>query len=155
MTTAPKLLSLLLFTLSVLTVSAAEHPYNETADAKAEIKQAEATATNTPIVLVFGANWCPDCLALNKAMTRGASAALLSQDFKIVKIDVGHFDKNKDVAQTYDVPLEKGIPAVAIISPENQVLYVTKEGELSNARKMSDDGIYQFFKRVTASAKAK
>lgn len=151
-----KMLRLLLFMLSVTAAAtAAEHPYNESADAKADIKQAEATATNTPIVLVFGANWCPDCLALSKAMTHGASAALLSRDFKIVKVDVGHFNKNKDVAQTYGVPLEKGIPAVAIISPQNQVLYVTKEGELANARRMSDDGIYQFFKRVTASAKPK
>jgi protein disulfide-isomerase len=88
-------------------------------------------------------------------MTQGASATLLSRDFKIVKVDVGHFDKNKDVAETYGVPLKKGIPAVALISPKNQVLYVTQEGELANARRMSDDGIYQFFKRVTASANAK
>jgi protein disulfide-isomerase len=150
-----KFLHLLFFALSVAVATAAEHPYNETADAKAEIKQAQATATNTPIILVFGANWCPDCLALNKAMTQGASAPLLSRDFKMIKIDVGRFDKNKDVAESYGVPLEKGIPAVAIISPKNEVLYVTKEGELANARRMSDDGIYQFFKHVTASAKTK
>jgi protein disulfide-isomerase len=155
MTTAPKFLHLLFFALSVTVATAAEHPYNETTDAKADIKQAEATATNKPLVLVFGANWCPDCLALNKAMTQGASAKLLSQDFRIVKVDVGHFDKNKDVAESYGVPLKKGIPTVAIVSPKNEVLYVTKEGELSNARRMSDDGIYQFFKRVTAPAKTK
>lgn len=146
---------LLVFTLSVFTATAAEHPYNETADAKADIQQALATATNTPIILVFGANWCPDCLALDIAMTHGASATLLSRDFKIVKIDVGHRDKNMDLAERYGAPLQKGIPAVSIISPNNQVLYVTKEGELSHARKMSDDGIYEFFKRVTTSAKAK
>lgn len=150
-----KLLNVLFLTLSVAVAGAAEHPYNENADAKADIKQALATGANTPIVLVFGANWCPDCLALHKAMEHGASASLLTQDFRIISVDVGHFDKNKDVAESYGVPLEKGIPAVAIISSKNQVLYVTKEGELANARSMSDDGIYQFFKRVTASAKTK
>ncbi|HLX69899.1 MAG TPA: thioredoxin family protein [Verrucomicrobiae bacterium] len=150
-----KLVNALLLTLSLATASAAEHPYNETVDAKAEIKQTLAATANTPIVLVFGANWCPDCLALDKAMTHGASAGLLAHDFRIIKVDVGHTDKNKDVAESYGVPLEKGIPTVAIISPKNQVLYVTKEGELAKARKMSDDGIYQFFKRVTASAKTK
>src|SRR5215472_3321949 len=98
---------------------AADKPYDETADAKADIKNALATATNTPVVLVFGANWCPDCLALDKAMKKGASAALLERDFRIVKVDVGHKDKNKDVAESYGVPLEKGIPAIAIISPQN------------------------------------
>ena len=88
-------------------------------------------------------------------MPHGDGATLLSRDFKIVTIDGGHFDKNKHVAEMYSVPLKKGIPAVAIISPQNQVLYVTKGGELANARRMSDDGIYQFFKHVTTSSKAK
>jgi thioredoxin 1 len=64
-------------------------------------------------------------------------------------------DTNSDVAETYGVPLKKGIPAVAIISPGNKVLYVTKEGELASARKMGDQGIYEFFKRVTAEATKK
>jgi len=135
----------------------ADGPYNETADAKLEIKQAltEAAPTQTPIILVFGANWCGDCKMLSKAMTTGASAPLLSHDFKIVKVNVGHWDKNFDVAKSYGVPLDKGIPAVAIISARNEVLYVTKEGELANARSMGDQGIYEFFKRVTAAALAR
>ena len=145
----------LLFFMCVTAATAAEHPYNETADAKLDIKQALASATNTPVIIVFGANWCGDCKALDAAMKRGASAVLLAQDFKIVKVDVGHFDKNVELAKSYGVPLEKGIPAVAIISPKNEVLYVTREGELANAAAMGDDGIYQFFKQVTASRKAK
>ena len=145
----------LVFFMCVTAATAADQPYNETADAKRDIKQALASATNTPVIIVFGANWCGDCKALDAAMKRGASAALLARDFKIVKVDVGHFDKNEDVAKSYGVPLAMGIPAVAIVSPKNKVLYLTREGELANARKMGDDGIYQFFKRVTASSKAK
>jgi thioredoxin 1 len=143
----------LLFFMSAMAALAADRPYNETADAKLEIRQALAAATNTPVILIFGANWCPDCQALNAALKHGASAALLARDFKVVKINVGQFDKNLDVAKSYGVPLEKGIPAVAIISPRNQVLYVTREGELANAENMGEDGIYQFFKRVTTSSK--
>jgi len=148
--------SAILFAFLVTFAAAAEGPYTETADAKAEIKQAltEAAPTRTPIILVFGANWCGDCKMLSKAMTTGASAPLLAQDFKIVKVNVGHFDQNLDLAKKYGVPLNKGIPAVAIISSKNEVLYVTKEGELANARKMGDQGIYDFFKKVTAAAQA-
>jgi protein disulfide-isomerase len=71
-----------------------------------------------------------------------------------VKVNVGHWDKNLDIAKSYGVPLEKGIPAVAILSSRNKVLYVTREGELANARQMGENGIYEFFKRVTASVKA-
>jgi protein disulfide-isomerase len=149
-----RILSLLFF-MSAAAASAADRPYNEAADAKLDIRQALAAATNTPVIVVFGANWCPDCIALDAAMKHGASATLLAQDFKIVKVDVWRFDKNADVAKSYGVPLEKGIPAVAIISPKSKVLYVTREGELADAQKMGDDGIYQFFKRVTAPWKEK
>ncbi len=152
-----KILHALFFVLLAMAATAADNPYNETADAKLEIKQAltQVATTKTPIIIVFGANWCGDCKMLDLAMKNGASAPLLARDFKIVKVNVGHWDKNLDVAKTYGVPLEKGIPAVAIISSKNEVLYVTREGELANARSMGDKGIYEFFKQVTAEALAK
>jgi thioredoxin 1 len=152
-----KILPTLLCVFLAVAAIAADNPYNESADAKLDIKQALAlAATNqTPIIIVFGANWCGDCKMLDSAMKTGASAPLLARDFKIVKVNVGHWDKNYDVAKTYGVPLEKGIPAVAIISARNEVLYVTREGELANARRLGDHGIYEFFKRVTAEALAK
>lgn len=143
--------------LVAATAVAADNPYNEKADAKFEIKQAltNAVADKTPVIVVFGANWCGDCKMLDSAMKQGASAPLLARDFKIVKVNVGRFDKNLDVAESYGVPLKKGIPAVVILSTNNQVLYATRDGELANARKMGDDGIYQFFKRVTESPSVK
>jgi len=152
-----KILYALSFVFLAVAATAADSPYNETADAKLEIRQAltQAVTAKTPVIVVFGANWCGDCKMLDSAMKNGASAPLLSRDFKIVKVNVGHFDKNLDVAKSYGVPLEKGIPAVVILSTNNQVLYATREGELANARKMGDNGIYEFFKRVTASATAK
>jgi thioredoxin 1 len=130
-----KILQTLLIVFLAVAASAADGPYNETADAKLDIKQAltQSATVKTPVIIVFGANWCGDCKMLDSAMKNGASAPLLSKDFKIVKVNVGHFDKNLDIAKTYGVPLQMGIPAVAIISTNNQVLYVTREGELANA----------------------
>jgi thioredoxin 1 len=134
--------------------AAADTPYNETADARVDIKQAltRAADTHTSVIVVFGANWCPDCRELDHAMKNGGCASLMARDFQVVNVSVGRFNKNLDVAKSYGVPLEKGIPAVAILSSKEKVLYVTKEGELANARDMGDTGIYDFFKRVTASA---
>ncbi|MBU6410523.1 MAG: thioredoxin family protein [Verrucomicrobia bacterium] len=142
---------------SMHNAAAADNPYSDTANARLEIKQAltRAAATHTSVIVVFGANWCPDCKTLDLAMKNGACATLLARDFRIVKVNVGHFDKNLDIAKSYEVPLAKGIPAVAILSSKDQVLYVTREGELANARDMGDTGIYKFFKRVTAAAMAK
>ena len=135
--------------------TAADTPYNDAADAKLEIKHALARAadTHTSVIVVFGANWCPDCRELDHAMKNGDCASLMARDFQVVNVSVGRWDKNLDVAKSYGVPLENGIPAVAVVSSHNKVLYVTKEGELANARDMGDAGIYDFFKRVTANVK--
>lgn len=150
------LLSLSLMFLALAAV-AADGPYNEKADAKLDIKNAltQAAVSNTPVLVVFGGNWCGDCQALDKAMKTGAVAPLMKRDFQIVKVNIGHFDTNQDIAISYGVPLEKGVPTVAILSPKGDVLYATKNGELSNARKMGDQGIYDFFKKVSASPAVK
>ena len=140
-----------------LTCQAAGPMYNETADAKAEIKQAlaQAATTGVTVLVIFGANWCGDCKILDMAIKQGASAPLVAKDFKVVKVNVGRFDRNVDIAQSYGVPLKNGIPAVVVLSPKNQVLYVTREGELADARNMGENGIYEFFKKVAPGLKAK
>ena len=136
---------------------AADGPYDESADARAEIKQAlsQATKAGVPVLVIFGANWCGDCKVLDMALKEGASAQFVAREFKVVKVDVGKFDRNVGIAESYGVPLKNGIPAVAILSPANQVLYVTRAGELADARNMGENGIYQFFRKVTPVPGAK
>jgi protein disulfide-isomerase len=135
--------------------AAAPLPYDEKADAKADLKQAldASKADKQPVLLIFGANWCKDCRALDQALSTGQNAELVKREFKVVKIDVGNFDKNLDVAAAYGNPIKKGIPAAVVLSPENKVLYATRLGELADARNMSETGIYDFFKGVVQSAK--
>jgi thioredoxin 1 len=147
--------SLLLATLALaFSAMAAPGPYDEAADAKAQIRVAlvEASQANVPLLVVFGANWCGDCKVLDLAFKEGAAAPLIARNFRVVKVNVGRFDRNVDIAESYGVPLKSGIPAVAVLSAQGQVVYATKAGELADARKMGDKSIYEFFARVSASA---
>jgi thioredoxin 1 len=137
--------------------SGAPFPYVEGADAKAEIRQAlaAARASRVPVLVIFGANWCEDCRALDAALSTGKSAELIAQAFKVVKVDVGNFNHNLDVAAMYGNPIKRGIPAVVVLSPANQVLYASRAGELANARRMSEQGIYEFFKRAAKTGKTR
>ena len=96
-------------------VGAAPGPYDEAADARADIRAAQAAAAQAkvPVLVVFGANWCGDCKVLDQAFKEGASAPLIARHFKVVKVDVGNFNRNVDIAEGYGVPLKSGIPAVA------------------------------------------
>jgi protein disulfide-isomerase len=131
-------------------VYAAATPYDESANAASQIKASlqEAKSTQKPVLLVFGANWCGDCKVLDMSFNTGPSAPLIQQHFKIVKVNVGKFDRNLDIAESYGVPLKKGIPAVAVLSPTGQVIYATQSGELADARNMGDTAIYDFFAKV-------
>lgn len=146
--------ALLLATAALATHAGPPAIYDEGADAKAAIQAtlAEAEKARLPVLVVFGANWCGDCRMLDATFKTGPSAPLIAQRFKVVKVDVGRFDRNVDIAERYKVPLKKGIPAVAVLSPKGQLIYATEGGELADARKMGDQGVYDFFSRITASA---
>lgn len=141
--------------LAAVTVQAATGPYDESADAKADMQRAiEASAkTQRPVLVIFGANWCKDCRALDAALKAPANAGLIGKEFVVVKVDVGNFDRHLDIAERYGNPIKKGIPAAVVLSPKQELLYATRGGELANARQMSETGVYDFFHKVAADAK--
>ena len=139
--------------ITAMHVSAAAPAYDEAADAKVEIQSAlvQAQRTKVPVLVVFGANWCGDCKVLDMAFKSGASAPLVQKHFRVVKVNVGKFDRNIDVAEAYGLPLKNGIPAIVMLSPAGRVMYATRAGELADARNMGDTAIYEFFAKVAAS----
>ena len=149
-----KILLSLAITVAAGLAVAADRPYDEQADAKAQIAVAlhDAAAAKEPVLLIFGANWCPDCRALDSALKTGRNAELMGK-FKFVKVDVGHFDHNVDVSTAYGNATKKGIPSAVIVSPDNRILFMTKAGELADARSMSADGIYDFFTKAEAASR--
>ena len=92
-------------------LAATPAPYDEKADAAADVQHALSSAQgeHRKVLLVFGANWCGDCRALDQAL-HGRSGPLIDGKFEVVKIDVGNFDKNLELAQRYGNPIAKGIP---------------------------------------------
>jgi protein disulfide-isomerase len=145
----PSLLSLLCALAVTVAASASPLPYDPSADAHVALVNgaAQARSEGKYLLVVFGANWCEDCRDLDKAM-RGSSAPLIGSRFVVVKIDVGNFDRNLDLAQRYGNPIAKGIPAAVLITPDEQLLYSTVGGELADARRMGERGIYAFLSRI-------
>lgn len=147
---------ILLWAASAAALGATPLPYDESADARAAIRGALAAVGSGPrrVLIVFGANWCEDCRSLDTALKSGRNAELMVREFVIVKVDVGRFDRNLSIAKAYGDPIGKGIPAAVVLSAEERVLYATKAGELSSARRMSATGVYDFFDGVARKTRS-
>jgi thiol:disulfide interchange protein len=115
-------------------VVANKHLYSEAADAKADIAAAEVTARrqHKRILLDFGGNWCGDCQLLDTYYHSPANAALLAKYYVVVHVDIGHVDKNLDVAAKYGVPIDHGVPGLGIIDPAGKVVYGQKAKEFEH-----------------------
>jgi thiol:disulfide interchange protein len=139
--------------LSILSGSCAfsqmRNIYDESADAHAQLRDALARAAreHKRVLLDFGGNWCGDCHVLNIYFHREPNAALLADNYILVDIDIGHMDKNLDIARQYDVPLGKGVPALAVVNAHGRLLYSQTNGEFEAMRRMDPGSVTQFLKR--------
>ena len=124
--------------------------YNETADARAEIKEAleKATAEHKRVIVVFGANWCYDCHVLDLAFQRPDLAPVLAAGYEVVHVDLGPDEqKNADVVKQFDVPLNRGIPVLAVIESDGKLLMSQKNGEFEDARSLAPQALLEFLNK--------
>ncbi len=120
--------------------------YPADADARAEIKEAEEKATtgHKRVLLVFGANWCFDCHVLDLAFQRPDFTPVMAH-YEVMHVDIGDDGKkNNDLAQEFQVPLEKGIPALAVVDGSGKLVVSQKNGEFEDARAMTPEAILEF-----------
>ncbi len=122
----------------------AEQAYDETANAVVELKQAQeiARGTGRHVLVIFGANWCPYCRSLAKALA-AEPGRRLDEDFVVVKVDVGQFDRNMDLVRAYGNPLREGLPGAAILDADDKAVYTADAGDLINAVEEGDNGLYE------------
>jgi Thioredoxin-like len=123
--------------------------YRDDVDAHAEIKNAlqEASAQHKRVILVFGANWCYDCHVLDLAFHRPDFAAILDKNYVVVHVDIGRGDKNQDLMDKYEVPMKKGIPALAVLDSNGKLLFSQRQGEFENARALGPEDLLQFLNK--------
>ncbi len=117
-------------------------PSQASADLAAALKT--AAATHKRILLDFGGNWCGDCQVLDIYFHDPANKPLLDANFVLVHINVGHVDENLDIAKRYGVPLDKGVPALAVLSEHGKLLYSQKQGEFEAMRRMESSSVTSF-----------
>jgi ketosteroid isomerase-like protein len=129
--------------------------YPADADAPVEIKKAEekAAAGHKRVLLVFGANWCYDCHVLDLAFHRPDFAAVMA-GYEVVHVDLGEDEKkNADLVKQFDVPLNKGIPALAVAEADGKLVVSQKNGEFEDARSLTPETLLEFLNKWRPEAR--
>jgi len=124
--------------------------YPPDADAHAEIKEAEekAATEHKRVLLVFGANWCFDCHVLDLAFQRPDLAPIVASGYEVVHVDLGPDEKkNADLVAQFEVPLDKGIPALAVAESDGKLVVSQKNGEFEDARSLTPEALLDFLNK--------
>ncbi len=103
-----------------------------------------ARASHRRIILDFGGNWCPDCHVLDSYMHDETNGPLLESNFVLVHVNIGRRDQNLEIAKEYKIPLEKGVPALAVLDSDGRLLFSQRGGEFEAMRGMQSQAVTGF-----------
>jgi thioredoxin 1 len=120
--------------------------YDDPKEAPAEIAAALTAAAkgHKRVLLVFGGNWCYDCHVLDAAFHSKAIAPLVNENYLVVHVNVGDYDKNLDLAKKYEIPLEKGVPSLAVLDPDGKLVVSQKKGEFESTTRIGPENVIEF-----------
>ena len=77
---------------------------------------------------------------------RPENAAILGASYVVVHVNVGAkgITDNFAVAKRYGIPLEKGVPALAVLDGDGHVVFSQEAGEFESMRHMDPKSVNEF-----------
>jgi thioredoxin 1 len=120
--------------------------YPDGAQAEGDITAALARAAKEKkrVLLDFGGNWCGDCQVLEIYFHAPANRNLLDSHYVLVPVNIGRYDENLAIAARYGVPVTKGVPALAVLDANGQVVYSQRNGEFESMGKLDPTAVTAF-----------
>lgn len=132
--------------------AAAPAPFNEAADARADLEAVltQAAADGKIALLILGGNWCHDSRALATRLEEEPLKTLIAAKFHTVFVDVGRRDRNLWLPRRFGIGTLAGTPTVLIVAPDGRLLNRETVFELTTADSLSADLVTDYFRRYTA-----
>ncbi len=123
--------------------------YPATGQAKSDLAAALAASSTAHkrILLDFGGNWCPDCHVLDLYFHDSVNKPILEANYILVHVNIGRMNENLDIAERYQIPLRKGVPALAVLGERGELLYSQRTGEFEAMRGMQSSAVTDFLVR--------
>ena len=101
--------------------------------------------SNRQPIIIFGANWCPDCRILSAVLELPTVEKYMNENFETLYIDLGRYDINMSLMKYFEIMPQQGIPRVVILSKEKEVLNIKDTGEWTTPRSRTKQVIFNYF----------
>lgn len=122
-------------------------PFDESADAEAELSAAIARAEDGErrVMIILGANWCHDSRGLAAHLASDAMQPVLDAHYEVVWVDVGQRERHQDIPVRYGVPTLYGTPTVLVVDPELGLVNRASVHDWTNAYSRRTEEAVEYF----------
>ena len=101
-------------------------------------------------ILIFGANWCPDCRIFSGTMAIPKIQSYIEHNFEILYIDVKRYEINMNLMEEYGIQPAEGIPRILVFDKNKNLINSENTTEWRTARDRTAQEIFNFFQEVNS-----
>ena len=102
-------------------------------------------------ILIFGANWCPDCRIFSGTMNIPKIEKYINEKFNVLYIDVLRYEINMNLMEEFGIASAEGIPRVLVFDKNKNVINNSNTAEWRTARDRSSQEIFDFFQNMVTN----
>jgi thioredoxin-related protein len=140
----------LILVVFFISLSAGADRYKDHAYPAEEIKSA-IKLSNTDgknLLLVFGADWCPWCRLIADYINENETVrSFLAENYHIVKVDIGKYDKNLEIIKKYNVKRDAGVPSLVVLDSKGEFLTFQETGSLEEGKGYNQQKFIEFLRK--------
>ena len=108
-------------------------------------------AENKQPILIFGANWCPDCRIFSGTINIPKINSYIQDNYEILYIDVKRYEINMELMEEYGIKPAEGIPRILVFDKNKNLLNSSRTTEWRTARDRTSQEIFNFFQDMNTN----
>ena len=96
-------------------------------------------------IIIFGANWCPDCRIFSATMDIPKIKSYIDKTFEVLYVDVKRYEINMSLMEEFGIEPAEGIPRLLIFDKNRKLINSSNTTEWRTARDRTSQEIFNFF----------
>ena len=102
-------------------------------------------------IIIFGANWCPDCRIFSATMNIPKIKSYIDKNFDILYVDVKRYEINMSLMEEYGIEPAEGIPRLLVFDSNKKLINSSNTTEWRTARDRTSQEIFNFFQEMNTN----